>query len=322
WESDRARLTAGDFDGDGRTDVAAFYDYGGANLGIFVFRGTAAGLDPTARRIQLTGAGQWESDRARLTAGDFDGDGRTDVAAFYDYGGANLGIFVFRGTAAGLDPTARRILLTGTGQWDMDRTRLIAGDHDGDGRTDIAAFYDYGGANLGIFVFRGTAAGLDPTARRILLTGAGQWDADRTRFVGGAGLSPVSSTPITPTGPATLAAATSPVAARPLASARVSSVKTSVKGVRLRVSIVSRPGKAYAGRRVQIQRRMGRAYRTVLVTRVRKDGRVIASVTLNRRIRGLKGVRGVRTIVVRVTLPRSGAKPARVGPARSIRLPR
>ncbi|MGE0247732.1 MAG: FG-GAP repeat domain-containing protein, partial [Thermoleophilia bacterium] len=181
---DREVSHSSDFDGDGRSDVAAFYDYGGGSLGIFVHRG-AASLDPVARRIQLTGAGQWELDRTRLVAGDFDGDGRSDVAAFYDYGGGNLGIFVHRGTAAGLDPVARRIQLTGAGQWELDRTRLVAGDFDGDGRSDVAAFYDYGGGNLGIFVHRGTAAGLDPVARRIQLTGAGQWESDRARLTAG-----------------------------------------------------------------------------------------------------------------------------------------
>ena len=60
-----------DFNGDGRSDVAAFYDYGGpgGHARGFVFTGGPAGLSNGSQQFWDSGAGNFELNRARLVGG-------------------------------------------------------------------------------------------------------------------------------------------------------------------------------------------------------------------------------------------------------------
>lgn len=60
-----------DFNGDGRSDVAAFYDYGGpgGHARGFMFTGSPSGLSNSATQFWDSGAGNWEMPRARLVGG-------------------------------------------------------------------------------------------------------------------------------------------------------------------------------------------------------------------------------------------------------------
>ncbi len=79
---------AGDWNGDGLTDMAGFYDYGNGVTRIHVW------LNAYERSFDYQSSiGWWESTRgyeaknvAHAVAGDFNGDGMDDIAGFYDYG--------------------------------------------------------------------------------------------------------------------------------------------------------------------------------------------------------------------------------------------
>jgi hypothetical protein len=113
---------SGDFNGDGKTDIAAFYDYGGGRTRLFAFYGNGTGGVSQATAIWDSGAGNWEWPNMRPTVGDFNGDGKTDIAALYGYGGSRTKIWVFYGTATGVpvaSPTS--VWDSGAGNWEWSR---------------------------------------------------------------------------------------------------------------------------------------------------------------------------------------------------------
>ncbi len=183
WDPDRARYAGVDVNGDGLGDVVAFYDYGNADQASFVFLGTRNGLGaPNAS--WRSGVNGWSANNARLTAGDFNGDGRGDITAFYDYGSGLTRVFTFYGNAAGglnapvvrWDPPAN--------SWPMANSRIIATDYNGDGFSDVIGFFDYGSADMGVFIWPGSAAGLaSPQAG--WRTGPAQWDVNSIRISAG-----------------------------------------------------------------------------------------------------------------------------------------
>ncbi|OXM60338.1 trypsin-like serine protease [Amycolatopsis vastitatis] len=155
WEAAKARWVTGDFNGDGRTDIAAFYDYldGGTNLFLW-YANASGGFD--SQGIKWSGA--FRPLNAKFTAGDFDGDGRTDIAAAYDNGNADMSMLTWHATATGFDAPVTR-WRTGPGNWNLAQSSWRGGDFNGDGRADLAAFYDYLDNSTNLFLFYGNASG-------------------------------------------------------------------------------------------------------------------------------------------------------------------
>ncbi|MCR3758752.1 FG-GAP repeat protein [Clostridium felsineum] len=183
---DAGRITAavaGDFNGDGKADIATFYDYGNSETRIHVFTSTGDSFT-------YTGANGWWNTtgydsnkiKGRVVAGDFNGDGKTDIAAMYDYGNSESRIHVFTSTGDSFTYAGANGWWNTTG-YDANKVtgRLVAGDFNGDKKTDIAAFYDYGNSETRLHVFTSTGDSFTYTGAN------GWWNAtgyDANRITG------------------------------------------------------------------------------------------------------------------------------------------
>ncbi|MEW2622769.1 FG-GAP and VCBS repeat-containing protein [Streptomyces sp. NPDC048106] len=132
-------VAAGDFDGDGKADLAV----GNSSSTIYLYRGgfTTAGTPGSRTTVKppiQSGTGGYAYGPLHLTAGDVNGDGRTDLVVDgyetnTDYGWNTN--YWLPGTPSGLDASAARALKSGvvTG----------IGDINGDGYGDIVSGADW-----------------------------------------------------------------------------------------------------------------------------------------------------------------------------------
>jgi hypothetical protein len=134
--SDAIRWTSGDFNGDGRTDIGAIWNNNGTN--VLTVR-LSTGTTFTAQHW-LRNAGGWMDDTVWL-AGDFNGDGRSDLAGVWNDGGrTSIAVYLSDGTS-----------FPGWSQWSVrdggwsNTVKWVAGDFNGDERTDIGAAWNNNG---------------------------------------------------------------------------------------------------------------------------------------------------------------------------------
>ncbi len=153
---------ANDFDGDGRADLLAIYDYGGGEAGLFVFPGTKNIEDGATqdRSAWWVNRGNFWPSVTKVTSGDFNGDGKNDFLALYDYGGGEAGLFVWPGSTGGTADYSP--WWTGRGNFEVPRAKITTGDLNNDGYDDLLALYDYGGGEVALWVFPGGTGSTDP----------------------------------------------------------------------------------------------------------------------------------------------------------------
>ncbi|WP_143133977.1 trypsin-like serine protease [Actinoplanes philippinensis] len=183
---DRMLMTSGDYNGDGRTDLAGFYNYANASIGLFVWTARADGTFGSPTRKWFNDATPYwgEIGRMKVFSGDFNGDGRDDVGSFYGFADASVGIYGWTATAAGGFEEDRRIWYTPAEPYwgDPNRLRIAAGDFNGDGRGDVAGLYNYSNGNLAVLTWTAKADGTLNNAFsswKSTNTAWGSWDTTR-----------------------------------------------------------------------------------------------------------------------------------------------
>jgi hypothetical protein len=140
------RMAAGDVNGDGKDDIVMAYDYGNFFRlhtwlsGVSYQGGWYEGSPTTLASVQ-----------GRIVTGDWNGDGRDDLALASDLGNHTVRIFRFFSSGASFSPSGTAgDWISGTGGYDLSEVgdRMAAGDVNGDGRDDVVMAYAY---DIGVF---------------------------------------------------------------------------------------------------------------------------------------------------------------------------
>ncbi|WP_323182619.1 transglycosylase family protein [Streptomyces sp. NBC_00094] len=166
WWGENVKLASGDFDGNGRDDVGAFYGYEDGRAALFTFKSRTDGGFADPVKSWNVPENYWWGKNVKLTAGDYDGNGRADVAAMYGYEDGGISLFTFTTKTDGTFENPVKSWTTEPGNWWVENVRIASGDYDGNGRSDVSAFYGYSDGRAAFYTFKSDASGLFGTPLR------------------------------------------------------------------------------------------------------------------------------------------------------------
>lgn len=129
------RVASGDFDGDGHSDMLVAYQ--NAN-GTFDFRVSSHATSTFAWRY-TSGSFSLSRVAGRLVAGDWNADGKDDVAVAYDNGNGTFGLYRWTSTGSGF--TSYAPWKSGSFYLSNVGDRMVAGDWNADGKDDVIMAY-------------------------------------------------------------------------------------------------------------------------------------------------------------------------------------
>jgi hypothetical protein len=140
---DTSAQAAGDFDGDGHQDIAYISSVGGElNFDVYLYS-----MNYEVPQRWATNSGGWINGGTFL-GGDFDGDGFSDIAYAFDIGNGELQIDVHLSTGSRANGGFLTPYRWGYNQGgDVTPNQWLAGDFNGDGRTDLAYVFSSDGYN-------------------------------------------------------------------------------------------------------------------------------------------------------------------------------
>ncbi|MFY1599036.1 trypsin-like serine protease [Micromonospora sp. WMMD737] len=158
YAADRVKVFNDDFDGDGIKDVAVLSTRTDGSFAIDTFITRPDGKHGAPIRSWTYGSNFGHLASMKMTSGDFNGDGRADLTAFYGYGnGDEAWINWLARPDGGFDAPIEAWRASNFGHWSS--TSVFAGDVNGDGRHDASLFYAYGNGSMAVITWPGQADG-------------------------------------------------------------------------------------------------------------------------------------------------------------------
>ncbi|WP_411101036.1 FG-GAP-like repeat-containing protein [Streptomyces sp. x-45] len=173
-----------DYTNDGRSDMADWYDYADGHDELHVFPALSNGAFNAPVHAWKTDAGNYWADHMKRVTGDFNGDGIGDVAAFYGYDTGQVSLRTWLGNEDGQFSDPITSWSTKPGNWTFEHIYAQAGDFNGDGRDDIAAWYAYGDGSDKLYTFTANTRGGFNTPFSSVYRAEG-WTAQRMKFATG-----------------------------------------------------------------------------------------------------------------------------------------
>ncbi len=174
-----------DHDGDGRSDMASWYNYSAGEDALFTFKSNSDGTFAAPVKSYESAAGNWNADRMKFTSGDYNGDGRGDVAILYDYGNGVVKLYTALAKAGGGFDTPFSSYASQKGGWYSSSMTLQSGDFNGDGRDDVMAWYNYAAGNDSLFTFTANVKGGFNAPFVSTQMPAGHWFVENSKFATG-----------------------------------------------------------------------------------------------------------------------------------------
>ncbi len=185
WDWTGSKLAGSDINGDGLGDIAVLYGYGGDRTRLWIFPNNGVGkfLNPTLEWD--SGPGNWAWRASKFLSGDFNGDGKDDLAVLYGYGGDRTRLWIFSNNGDGSFSNPHIGWDSGPGNWAWRASKFISGDFNGDGKDDLAVLYGYGGSQSRLWVFINNGSGGFNAPVVWWDSGPGNWQWRASKLVSG-----------------------------------------------------------------------------------------------------------------------------------------
>ncbi len=98
WDWSGSKLTSGDYNGDKKDDLGVLYGYGGGHSAVYDFSSTGRGNFSAPSTIYDSRASSQylDANTGQTLSGDFNNDGREELASFYNLGSSQSKLYLFR----------------------------------------------------------------------------------------------------------------------------------------------------------------------------------------------------------------------------------
>lgn len=162
YDTARARFVVGRFTRtSGPDQIASVYQYPDFQIKIHVFDPTPTGLQPVNGwgGVFASAVNTYDITKAKFSAADVDGDGKSDLVGFYWYGDGSVRVHLFRGSQNLALVSTDGIAQFAPFAMPWLETKVVAGDWNKDGKGDLALLTTLvdGSSHVGMLKSSGTA---------------------------------------------------------------------------------------------------------------------------------------------------------------------